>query len=54
MEDKTRFTLRIPTSLYNIVKEEAVKNKRSVVKEIEFILENATKNASTIEKPPKK
>ena len=52
MDEKTRFTLRIPNDLYDWVKDSAVKNKRSVAKEIEFILENA-RNAS-IEKPPKK
>lgn len=52
MDDKTRFTMRVPNDLYAWVKETAIKNKRSVAKEIEFILDNA-RNAS-IEKPPKK
>lgn len=39
-DDDSRFTLRIPTELLEIVKEEAKKNKRSTGKQIEFILEN--------------
>lgn len=35
----SRFTLRIPTELLNIIREEAKKNKRSAGKQIEFILE---------------
>lgn len=38
-EEDTRFTLRIPTDLLEIVREEARKNKRSAGKQIEFILE---------------
>lgn len=38
-EDDSRFTLRIPTELLKIVREEAKKNKRSTGKQIEFILE---------------
>ena len=39
-DDDSRFTLRIPTELLEIVKEEAKKNKRSTGKQIEFILES--------------
>lgn len=35
----TRFTLRIPEELLDMVKSEAEKNKRSTGKQIEFILE---------------
>ena len=38
-DDKARFTLRIPQTLYSKVKESAETSKRSVIKEIEFILE---------------
>jgi len=38
-ETDSRFTLRIPTELLNIIREEARKNKRSAGKQIEFILE---------------
>jgi len=37
--DQTRFTMRINSDLLKKIKEEAVKNKRSTAKEIEFILE---------------
>lgn len=38
-EADSRFTLRIPTELLDIIREEAKKNKRSAGKQIEFILE---------------
>ena len=38
-EEDSRFTLRIPTELLNIIREESKKNKRSAGKQIEFILE---------------
>ena len=38
-EEDTRFTVRIPTELLEMVREEAKKNKRSAGKQIEFILE---------------
>ena len=38
-ESDSRFTLRIPSALLDKVKEEALKNKRSTGKQIEFILE---------------
>ena len=53
MDDKTRFTMRISNDLYAKVKEQAIKNKRSIAKEIEFILEHAIENASNIENPPR-
>ncbi len=37
-ETDTRFTLRIDTEIYNKVKQQAEKNRRSAAKEIEFIL----------------
>ncbi len=39
MEEKTHFTMRINTKLWEKVKELAFKNKRSAVKQVEFILE---------------
>ena len=39
IENETRFTMRMENSLYEKLKVEAVKNKRSVAKEIEFIVE---------------
>ena len=38
-EEDSRFTLRIPTELLDIIRAEARKNKRSAGKQIEFILE---------------
>ena len=40
MSNTTRFTLRIDRELHDKLKILAEKNKRSVTKEIEFILEN--------------
>jgi len=37
--EDTRFTLRINTEILNAIKEQAIINKRSTAKEIEFILE---------------
>ncbi len=39
-ETDSRFTLRIPTELLDTIREEAKKNKRSVGKQMEFILES--------------
>lgn len=44
--EDTRFTLRINTEILNRIKDEAVKNKRSTAKEIEFILEQFLDNQS--------
>lgn len=44
-DEKARFTLRIPQDLYSLVKTSAEENKRSVIKEIEFILEKHFENA---------
>lgn len=38
-ESDSRFTLRIPTELLDIIRDEAKRNKRSAGKQIEFILE---------------
>ena len=47
-DDKVRFTLRMPPDLYAKVKESADKNKRSVAREIEFIVEKMM----SLEEPP--
>lgn len=39
-----RFTLRIDEQIFLKIKQNANKNKRSVSKEIEFVLENQLKN----------
>lgn len=39
-EEDSRFTLRIPSELLDIIRTEAKKNKRSAGKQIEFILED--------------
>ncbi|MED4083902.1 Arc family DNA-binding protein [Halalkalibacterium halodurans] len=44
MSDTKRFTLRLNNDLFEKVKEEAEKNKRSVAKEMEYILELQIKN----------
>lgn len=47
----TRFTLRISSALLEAIKAEAVKNKRSTGKQIEFILEQwVCENAPTTQK----
>lgn len=49
-EEDSRFTLRIPTELLDIIKQEAQKNKRSTGKQIEFILEQWLEQNPTKEK----
>lgn len=50
-EEDSRFTLRIPSDLLDFIREEAVKNKRSTGKQIEFILEQwLSENARAEEK----
>ena len=39
MEDYTQFTMRISNDVYKHVQESAKRNKRSIAKEIEYILE---------------
>ena len=39
-DEDSRFTLRINSEILEAIKEEALKNKRSTGKQIEFILEN--------------
>lgn len=44
-DNETRFTLRIDTELLEKVKMQAINNKRSTAKEIEFILEKYFQNS---------
>ena len=39
MSNDKRFTLRMNKDIFELVKEQAKKNKRSVAKEIEYLLE---------------
>ena len=41
MSAEKRFTLRMDADLFELVKKRAEKNKRSIAKEIEFILEKS-------------
>jgi hypothetical protein len=49
-ETDKRFTLRMNAELFEFVRQEAEKNKRSTGKEIEFILEQHFQNAPKEEK----
>ncbi|MFD2704193.1 DUF6364 family protein [Salibacterium lacus] len=40
MADRKRFTLRMDENLFEKIEEQAERNKRSVAKEIEHLLEN--------------
>lgn len=39
MAEQKRFTLRMNAELFELVKKQAEKNKRSIAKEIEYLLE---------------
>ena len=43
-DDEKIFTLRISNNVFNMVKEAAIKDKRSISKEIEYILSSALKD----------
>ena len=43
-DDQTRFTMRINTELLERIKAQAIRNKRSAAKEIEFIIEQYFEN----------
>lgn len=47
MSEQKRFTLRMDQELFDTVKERAEKNKRSIAKEIEHLLENYLKSDET-------
>lgn len=44
MAEQKRFTLRMDAKLFEVVKKQAEKNKRSIAKEIEYLLEQYLKN----------
>jgi hypothetical protein len=44
MSDQKRFTLRMDSDLFKQIEERASENKRSIAKEIEFLLEQYIKN----------
>lgn len=44
VDNRTQFTMRINTEIWDKIKVLAVNNKRSAVKEVEFILENYLKS----------
>jgi len=46
-EGLKRFTLRIDEKIFNEIKTRSVKNKRSIAKEIEYILEEYLESEST-------
>ena len=46
VDERTQFTMRINTQLWEVVKKEAEQNKRSAVKEVEYILEKYFKDKS--------
>ncbi|MGX1430789.1 hypothetical protein ACUXCC_002001 [Cytobacillus horneckiae] len=39
MTDQKRFTLRMDADLFKVIEKRAAENKRSIAKEIEFLLE---------------
>jgi hypothetical protein len=43
MSEQKRFTLRMDAELFETIKEQAEKNKRSIAKEIEYLLETYLK-----------
>ena len=45
-DNRVRFTLRLPVDLHQKIKELADKNKRTVTREIEFILEHEAQNSA--------
>ena len=45
-DDQTRFTMRINQNFIYQIKSQAVRNKRSAAKEIEFIIEQYFENIS--------
>lgn len=47
MSETKRFTLRMDNDLFNVIKKSAEKNRRSIAKEIEFILFQECKRQGT-------
>ena len=50
MSDQKRFTLRMDSELFELTKKQAEKNKRSVAKEIEHMLEQYLKLQEQVDK----
>ena len=50
MTDQKRFTLRMDSDLFEMTKKQAEKNKRSIAKEIEHMLEQYLKLQEQIDK----
>jgi hypothetical protein len=44
MNEQKRFTLRMDANLFKVIEKKAEENKRSIAKEIEYLLENYLKN----------
>ncbi|HBC2028997.1 TPA: Arc family DNA-binding protein [Clostridium perfringens] len=47
MSEQKRFTLRMDADLFEVVKKRAEQNKRSIAKEIEYLLEEYLKNSNS-------
>ncbi|MBN8200505.1 Arc family DNA-binding protein [Bacillus sp. NTK034] len=43
MSEQKRFTLRMDSDLFKVIEQRAAENKRSIAKEIEFLLEQHIK-----------
>jgi hypothetical protein len=46
MNEQKRFTLRMDADLFKMIEKRAEESKRSIAKEIEFLLENYIKSES--------
>ena len=44
MSESKRFTLRMDSELFKTIEKRAAENKRSIAKEIEYLLENHIRN----------
>lgn len=53
MSNEKRFTLRMDADLFELVKKQSEQNKRSIAKEIEFILENSLSHETKPSQSPK-
>jgi hypothetical protein len=47
MNEQKRFTLRMDADLFKEIEKKAEENKRSIAKEIEYLLENYLKSEKT-------
>jgi hypothetical protein len=53
MNEQKRFTLRMDADLFKEIEKKADENKRSIAKEIEYLLENYLKNEKSDERNSK-